>query len=120
MLNKTLVLGASTKPERYSNKAIKMLIQHGYSVEAIGARDGEVEGVKIQTGMPVFEDIHTVSMYLGPKNQKNIYQYVINLNPKRIIFNPGTENIEFMEMIKQNNIEVEVACTLVLLSRDQF
>ena len=120
MHNKTLILGASTKPERYSNKAIRMLIQHGHAVEAVGARDGDVEGVKIQTGTPLFEDIHTVTMYLGPNNQKNIYQYVINLRPKRIIFNPGTENIEFMEMVKQNDIEVEVACTLVLLSTDQF
>ena len=120
MHNKTLVLGASTKPERYSNKAIKMLIQNNHSVEAIGARTGDVDGVKIQTGTPNLEGIHTVSMYLGPQNQKNIYQYVINLNPKRIIFNPGTENLEFIEMSKQHGIQVEEACTLVLLSTDQF
>ena len=120
MQKKTLVLGASPKPERYSNKAVQMLLQNNHPVEAVGARDASIGGVKIQTGTPQFDDIHTVTMYLGPRNQNNVYEYILNLKPKRIIFNPGTENNEFMQMADNNGIEVEVACTLVLLSTDQF
>jgi len=120
MHKKTLVIGASTKPERYSFKAVNMLIDSGHKVVALGAREGAINGIDIQIGLPDFKDIHTVTMYLGPQRQKNIYHYIINLKPKRIIFNPGTENDEFMEMAKQNGIEVEQACTLVLLSTDQF
>jgi len=120
MQKKTLVLGASTKPERYSNKAIKMLLHNNHPVVAVGARDGVVEQVKIQVGAPFFTDIHTVTMYLGARNQNNIYNYIINLQPKRIIFNPGTENLEFMQMAQKKGIEVEEACTLVLLSTDQY
>ena len=120
MHKKTLVIGASTKPERYSYKAVNMLIDNGHGVVALGGREGDINGVNIQIGTPSFKSIHTVTMYLGPERQKNSYQYIINLKPKRIIFNPGTENDEFMEMATQNGIEVEQACTLVLLSTDQF
>ncbi len=120
MLKKTLVVGASTKPERYSNKAINMLLEYNHPVVAVGVREAMVENVKIETGTPIFKDIHTVTIYLGPNNQNKVYDYIINLKPQRIIFNPGTENIEFMEIAQKNEIEVEVACTLVLLSTDQF
>jgi len=120
MHKKTLVLGASTKPERYSNKAIKMLLQNNHPVVAVGAREGVVEQVQIEVGSPSFENVHTVTMYLGPRNQNIIFDYIINLKPQRIIFNPGTENMEFMKMAQNHGIEVEVACTLVLLSTDQF
>jgi len=116
----TLVVGASVKPERYSNKAIRMLLDHGHSVMALGAREGQVENIKIEKGTPNFKEVHTVTMYLGPKNQINIYDYIINLMPKRIIFNPGTENKEFMQMAYQKGIQVEQACTLVLLSTNQY
>ena len=120
MHKKTLVIGASTKPERYSYKAINMLVDNGHEVVALGAREGQITGINIQIGMPDFKNIHTVTMYLGPERQKNSYQYIINLKPERIIFNPGTENDEFMEMAIKNGIEVEQACTLVLLSTDQY
>ncbi len=120
MLKKTLVVGASAKPERYSNRAIHMLLDYDFPVVAVGAREAMVEQVKIETGTPDFKDIHTVTVYLGPKNQNNIFRYIINLKPQRIIFNPGTENPEFMEIAQKNNIETEVACTLVLLSTNQF
>lgn len=120
MEKKTLVMGASTKPERYSFKAVNMLLDHHFPVVAVGAREGEIDQVKIQTGFPTFENIHTVSLYLGPSRQKNVYHYILNLNPKRIIFNPGTENPEFYQLAREKGIFVEEACTLVLLSTNQF
>lgn len=120
MKKKTLVLGASTKPDRYSFHAVNMLLEHRHPVVAVGARDGKIQGVDILTGTPDFQDIHTLSLYLSPARQKNVYDYILNLNPKRIIFNPGTENPEFYKMAAINGIEVEEACTLVLLSTNQF
>ena len=115
-----LVIGASLKPIRYSNIAIKMLREYHHQVFAIGLREGTVNGVKIEKGMPEFKDIHTVTLYLNPQRQKEYYQYIINLKPKRVIFNPGTENQEFYTLLKNNNINIEVACTLVLLRSDMF
>lgn len=120
MSKKTLVIGASIKPDRYSNKAINMLLEHDHPVVSIGAREDMVGQVKIETGTPSFKDIHTVTMYLSPKNQINLYDYIIKLQPKRIIFNPGTENTEFMFKAKEAGIDVEEACTLVLLSTNQY
>jgi hypothetical protein len=120
MKMKTMVIGASTKPDRYSYKAVHMLMEHQHPVVAIGAKEGKVAGVDIQTGQPNVEGIHTVTLYLGPSRQKNVYDYILNLNPKRIIFNPGTENPEFYRLAGQKGIEVEEACTLVLLSTNQF
>ena len=120
MQKKTLVLGASPKTERYSYKAVKMLRDHGHPVVAIGAREANIEEVSIEKGLPDHKNIHTVSLYLGPHNQKNIYDYILKLQPKRIIFNPGTENSELMTIAEDQGIDVEVACTLVLLSTNQY
>lgn len=120
MKKKTLVLGASTKPERYSFKAVNMLLEHQHPVVAVGAREGRIKDVDILSGTPDFKDIHTLSLYLGPARQKIVYDYILNLNPKRIIFNPGTENPELYELAEEKGIEVEEACTLVLLSTNQF
>jgi len=120
MQRKTLVLGASSNPERYSYKAMKMLLYNQHTVLAVGAREDVVDGIKILTGTPDFDDIHTITLYLGPKNQKNLYHYILNLKPKRIIFNPGTENRELMDLALEQDIHVEEACTLVLLSTGQF
>ncbi|NOX86601.1 MAG: CoA-binding protein [Chlorobi bacterium] len=117
---KTLVIGGSPKPDRYSNKAIRLLLKYGYPVVSTGAREAEVEGVKIQTGTPPFEDIHTVTLYVGPARQPQLYDYVISLKPKRIIFNPGTENDEFIELARKNNIETVENCTLVMLNSGLF
>lgn len=116
----TLVIGASENPERYSNKAIKMLRAHKHEVVAIGLKTGEVEGVKIQTGKPTFDSLDTITLYLNPKRQEEYYDYIISLNPKRVIFNPGTENPEFEANLKKNGICCEEACTLVLLSTNQY
>lgn len=120
MSKKTLVLGASTKPERYSFKAVKMLLEYHYPVVAVGARTGKIKEVDILTGTPDFSEIHTISLYLGPVRQKNVYDYILNLNPKRIIFNPGTENAELFQLARNRGIQVVEACTLVLLSTNQF
>ena len=117
---KTLVLGASTKPDRYSFKAITMLVEKGYSVLAIGQNTGDVAGVKIYTKAIPLSQINTVSLYLNPARQRDYYNYIVEAKPKRVIFNPGTENPEFYQLLKLNNIKVEVACTLVLLATNQY
>lgn len=119
MMN-VLVIGASLKPERYSNKAIKMLKEYNHTVFAIGLREGDVNGVKIQKGFPNLVNIDTVTLYLNPQRQVDYYQYIIDLKPKRVIFNPGTENDDFYILLRENNIKVEVACTLVLLRSNMF
>ncbi|MBF8151121.1 CoA-binding protein [Winogradskyella sp. F6397] len=120
-MNKTtLVIGASLKPERYSNIAIKRLRSYNHQVKAIGLKTGKVEDVTIDTELMPYKGIDTVTLYLNPQRQKPYYDYIIGLNPKRIIFNPGTENPEFYNVLAQQNIDYEVACTLVLLSTGQY
>jgi uncharacterized protein len=117
---KTLVLGASTKTDRYSFKAITQLVEKGHSVLAIGQNTGEVAGIKIYTKTIPLSQINTVSLYLNPARQRDYYNYIVEAKPKRVIFNPGTENPEFYQLLKLNNIKVEVACTLVLLTTNQY
>lgn len=119
-MKKTLVLGASLKSSRYSNLAINRLVDHGHKVEAIGLRPGDIAGVSISTEKENFEKIDTVTLYLNSKRQESYYEYIISLSPIRVIFNPGTENPEFYELLQKNNIEHEVACTLVLLGTNQY
>jgi predicted CoA-binding protein len=120
MKKKTLVFGASLKPERYANIALQKLVNHGHEVVAFGPKKGEVAGVSIDTELISYNDIDTVTLYLSSENQSPYYDYLIKLNPKRIIFNPGTENPEFYNMLQQHNIEAEESCTLVLLSTNQY
>lgn len=117
---KTLVFGASEKVDRYSNIATKRLLQHGHLVEAVGYREGIIDHVKIQKGTPQLDDIDTITLYLNPTRQEPFYDYFLSLKPRRIIFNPGTENQELFDLAKDNGIEVENACTLVLLSRGVY
>ncbi len=120
-MNKTtLVLGASLKTQRYSNIAVNRLVKYGHEVKAFGLRKGEVAGVTIDTELIDYKDIDTVTLYLNPKRQEEYYNYVIGLNPNRVIFNPGTENPEFYKLLSKNNIGYEVACTLVLLGTNQY
>lgn len=120
MNKKTLVLGASLKSQRYSNIATNRLRNYNHEVVAFGLRGGVINDVKIDTELINYEDIDTVTLYLNPKRQQEYYDYIINLKPNRVIFNPGTENPEFYALLKQNNIKVEVACTLVLLATNQY
>lgn len=117
---KTLVIGASLNEERYSNKAIKMLVEYKHPVVAYGLKSGEVSGVKIDTALENYSNIDTVTMYVNPSRQKEFYNYVISLSPRRVIFNPGTENEEFQQLLLNNGIQFEEACTLVLLRTNQF
>jgi len=120
MRKRTLVLGASLNSNRYSNIAIKKLVKNKHEVIAIGLRKGNIENVKIDTGYPQLKDIDTVTLYVKPERQDEYYEYIISIKPKRVIFNPGTENREFIELLESYNIGVEVACTLVLLSIGQY
>jgi len=120
MKNKTLVLGASENPERYSNKAILRLLSKDHEVVAIGNRKGSVSNVPITTDHAAMDDIDTVTLYLNPLNQKPYYDYILSLKPRRIIFNPGTENEELEEQAAKAGIKVQEACTLVLLGTGQY
>lgn len=117
---KTLVLGASQNPARYSYLAINRLTGHQHPVVAIGKRKGTVAGVSIETEKIKQEDIDTVTLYLNAANQKEYYDYIISLHPKRIIFNPGTENDELADLAIKHNIKPLEACTLVMLSTGQY
>ncbi|WP_191859260.1 CoA-binding protein [Hanstruepera ponticola] len=120
MSKKTLVFGASLKPNRYSNYAIQRLVANKHEVAAFGMKSGEVSEVAIDTELVDYNDIDTVTLYLNPNRQEAYYDYIISLKPKRVIFNPGTENPKFYKLLQDNNIEFEVACTLVLLSTNQY
>jgi predicted CoA-binding protein len=117
---KTLVLGASENPSRYSFLAINSLRKHQHPVAAIGRRKGRVLDVDITTDKKPIEPVDTITLYLNPLNQKEYYDYILSLRPKRIIFNPGTENRELYDLAKNNGIQPLEACTLVLLSTGQY
>ncbi|MGZ4054744.1 MAG: CoA-binding protein [Bacteroidia bacterium] len=116
MSKKTVVIGASANPERYGYKATVALQKKHHEVVPIGIKEGEINGEKILLGKPEVKDVDTVTLYIGPQNQPEIFDYVIGLHPKRVVFNPGTENPEFENLLKKNNIETVEACTLVMLS----
>lgn len=120
MAKKTLVIGATTNTARYAYIATNMLLNHGHEVELLGIKKGEVASIPIQNGFPALENIDTVTMYIGPQHQAEYYDYILGLHPKRIVFNPGTENPEFETLAQSKGIDVEEACTLVLLSTGQY
>ncbi|UYZ64042.1 CoA-binding protein [Hymenobacter weizhouensis] len=119
-MKKTLVLGASDNPARYAYRAVHQLKNHGYDVVPVGIRKGQVAGLAIHTDRPHPTDVDTVTLYVGPQNQPGWYDYILALNPKRIIFNPGTENPELERLAQQRGIRTEEACTLVMLSVGQY
>lgn len=117
---KTLVIGASENPDRYSNKAIHMLRGHDHEVVAIGNKEGQVEDVSFGKNKTPFEQVHTVTLYINPQRQPEYYDYILSLKPERIIFNPGTENPELEQMAAGKGIQTLEACTLVLLTTGQY
>ena len=119
-MKKTLVFGASLKPYRYSYISIRRLVDAGVETEAFGLREGRVKGVLIRTSLEGITDIHTVTLYMNPTRQKPFYKAILGLKPRRVIFNPGTENPEFYALLRDKGIQVEVACTLVMLSIDAY
>ena len=117
---KTLVLGASANPARYSFLAINRLRAHDHPVVAVGKKNGQVLDVPISTDHVAAADVDTIALYLNPRNQVEYYDYILDINPKRIIFNPGTENDELIQKARENNIEPVIGCTLVMLSTNQY
>ena len=117
---KTLVLGASDNPSRYSYLAIQRLRKHDHPVVAIGRKDTRVNDVLISKEKKSFDDVDTITFYLNPFHQKEYYDYILSLKPRRLIFNPGAENEELEKLAKENNIQTIDACTLVLLSTGQY
>jgi predicted CoA-binding protein len=120
MKNKTLVLGASENPGRYSNMAMLRLQAKGHDVVAVGKQAGNVNGIKIENKPVPSDEIDTVTLYLNPDNQEAYYDYILGLKPRRIIFNPGTENEELEQMASKQGIKVQEACTLVMLGTGQY
>jgi predicted CoA-binding protein len=117
---RVLIFGASNNPERYAYKALELLVEKGHEVFLKGNKAGVALGLTIQVGINDFDHIHTVTLYVGPQNQQDLLEDLSIIKPERIIFNPGTENPKLYAEINKLNIEVEEACTLVLLHTDQF
>lgn len=120
MSKKTLVLGASPTPVRYAYKAVKRLLSYGHEVVAIGKIEAEIDSVKIIKEMIDIPDVHTVTMYLNPEKQEPYLEYIIDLEPQRIIFNPGSYNPKLEKLAKAAGIEVLEDCTLVMLDTDDY
>jgi uncharacterized protein len=116
----TLVIGASTNPQRYSNLAVNLLLKYQHKVFAIGNKTGMINDVEIVVGKPTLQHIDTITLYINPTFQQDYYDYFLSLKPSRIIFNPGTENNELIALAQANNIDAIVACTLVLLKTGQY
>ena len=119
-MKKTVVLGASDNPSRYSYLAIERLRRYGHQVIAIGRKSGKVGTTEVITARPDEKDVDTVTLYLNPQMQKQYYDYILSLHPKRIIFNPGTENPELESLAEDNQIQSMEACTLVMLGTGQY
>ncbi|MCW3092845.1 MAG: hypothetical protein JWP81_3914 [Ferruginibacter sp.] len=117
---KTLVIGASANPARYSYLAVQKLAAHQHPVIALGIRKGNIGNTEIEIEKKPFEEIDTITLYINPSRQKEYYDYILGLRPKRIIFNPGTENDELYAIAEKNGIKTMEACTLVLLSIGQY
>lgn len=116
-----MVIGASTNPTRYSYRCIHQLTANGHPVIAVGLKDGEVAGNKIFKDLKPFENVDTVTLYVGPKNQSGYMNYILNIiKPKRLIFNPGTENTKFMQTAIDRGIDAFEACTLVMMGTGQY
>jgi len=119
-MKKTLVLGATPDSSRYAYLASNKLVRHGHEIVNVGIKKGEVAGVPIEEAKELHQDVDTVTLYVGTRNQPPLYDYILGTNPKRIIFNPGTENDELEEMARKRGIETVEGCTLVMLSTGQY
>jgi predicted CoA-binding protein len=119
-IKKTLVLGASENPARYSNLAVKRLVANNCPVIALGKRKGVIGNCIIETEKKYYDNIDTITLYLNPAHQKEYYEYILSLHPKRLIFNPGSENDELAALAKKHGIVAQEACTLVLLSTGMY
>lgn len=121
-MKKTVIIGATTNPSRYAFIAAEMFAKNNIPFEPVGIKKGMVFGKEILdiNTKPIIEDVDTITLYIGSRHQPEWYDYLISLKPKRIIFNPGTENSELIRLAKDNDIETTIACTLVLISSNQY
>ncbi len=119
-MGKTIVLGATDNPDRYSCKAVKALLRNDFEVVPVGLRNGVIKETEILTGMPPIEDVDTILIYMGAKKQAEFYDYIQNLNPKRVVFNPGAENPELEDILKGKGIKVVKDCALIMINTDTF
>jgi len=119
-MGKVLVLGASNRETRFSYKAVKALIRLEYDVVPVGKKEGEIKGLKIQTGMPRVDDLDDIILYLGASAQPEYYDYILGLKPNRVIFNPGTHNQELIDLCKEHGIEPLVDCALIMLNSGEY
>lgn len=121
MQEHVLVLGASLKPFRYSHIAVNTLLSNNHHITAVGNREGEINGIRVRKNIPEdLKKVDTITLYLGPWNQKEYYRQILQLNPRRIIFNPGTENDELANLANEHNIETLEACTIFMLNQGKF
>lgn len=120
MAKKTLILGATADSSRYAYLAANRLVSHGHTIVNVGFKTGEVADVVIERPVAIYNDIDTITLYVSPRNQPSLYNYILNTKPRRIIFNPGTENLELQQLANDRGIMTDFACTLVLLSTDQY
>ena len=120
MDKKTLVVGATPNPARFAYKAVHALQEHGHTVVPLGIKKGTVGGKEILSEPKPLENIHTITLYIGPQRQPQYYDYLLGLAPQRIIFNPGTENDEFKQMAEKKGVETVPDCTLMMLSMGRF
>ncbi|MGY0038235.1 CoA-binding protein [Pedobacter sp. NJ-S-72] len=119
-MKNTLIIGASPNPARYAYLAAKMLTEKGHSIVNVGVKSGEVAGVSIEKPAEIHTGIDTITLYVSPHLQAEYFDYILQTKPRRVIFNPGTENDELETLLEENNIEAVEACTLVLLSTGQY
>lgn len=116
----TLILGATTNPTRYAYLAAERLTAHGHEIIPVGIKSGTVQGQEILNGKPDVPEVDTVTLYVGPQHQPEYYDWLLRVAPGRIIFNPGTENAELMQLARENGIGVVRGCTLVMLASNQY
>jgi hypothetical protein len=119
-MKKTIVIGATPDSSRYAYLASNKLVRYGHEIINVGIKTGEVAGVKIEKPEYIHEGVDTITLYVGSRNQASLYDYILNTNPKRIIFNPGTENSELLNLAEQKGIETVIGCTLVMLSTGEY
>ena len=119
-MKKTLIIGASPDANRYSYKAAHMLTGRGHQIVNVGIKKGEVAGAPIEKPQTIHQDIDTITLYIGPATQPEYFDYIVATKPQRVIFNPGTENVELQRVLDANNIEYTEACTLVMLATGQY
>ncbi|THH41869.1 CoA-binding protein [Neolewinella litorea] len=116
----TLILGATPNPSRYAYLAAERLASRGHEIVPVGVKHGRVQGREILHGKPDVPEIDTVTLYVGPQHQPEYYDWLLRVAPRRIIFNPGTENPELGRLARENGIEVVHGCTLVMLAGGSY